>query len=162
MEMDPRFGPIDFRMVGSERAKRLTEFDMWLKSKDLSWHRPLFCTIRESGLSNKRKRSATAQAARNARWAAVQNKAKGTKGAKGSQSRGSSAWKSDDRSRGSSWRDEAWHSNDRSRGSDWSETAWNARSTWSWHSSNSWKGQDRSKSRDRSQSRSRDNAGWWH
>ena len=162
-EMDSIYGPFDFRMVGSERAKRLTEFDMWLRSRDVSWHRPLFCTLRECGMSNKRKRSAAAQAARNARWAAVQNKNKGTKGAKGSKSRGSSTWNSDDRSRGSSWRDETWHSNDRSRGSDWSETAWRPRSTntWSWHSSNSWKGQDRSKSRDRSQSRNRDNAGWW-
>jgi transketolase len=62
------FGPEDFKITGSERAKRLNENDMWLAASDLAWHRPLIVTIREIGTVNKRKRTAAKEKQRYEKW----------------------------------------------------------------------------------------------
>ena len=119
------YGPEDFRMVSSERAKRLNEKDLWFASSDLSWHRPLMITLREVGLLNKRKRSAKKEKERYERW---QQKIVARNEKKNAESWTSAfaenKWKgwSSDRNSADAWS---------TKGRDWSQN-------WSWNSKSSW------------------------
>ena len=119
------YGPEDFRMVSSERAKRLNEKDLWFASSDLSWHRPLMITLREVGLLNKRKRSAKKEKERYERWQqkiAARNEKKNAES--WTSAFAENEWKgwSSDRNSADAWS---------TKGRDWSQN-------WSWDSKSSW------------------------